>query len=85
MRSSYGMAISTERLVLTLSIALSINPPGGWRDVIVDIKQYMGASEILESTVMNFRKRRGPRGSDPRFTVFKVQNYSQLMRSAPQH
>lgn len=78
------MDISTERLVLVLSTALSVNPPAGWRDVIVDVKQYMGASEVLESTVMNFRKRSGPRGGDPRFPAFEVQNYSQLMRSAPQ-
>lgn len=71
MRSSYGVDISTERLVLVLSTALSINCPAGWRDVIVDVKQYVGASEILESTVMNLRKRRGPKGSDPRFTAFK--------------
>ena len=38
--------------------------------MFVEVKQYMGASEILESTVMNFRKRRGPRGSDPRFTAY---------------
>lgn len=68
------MNISTEKLVLVLPIALSINPPGGWRDMIVDVKRYIRASEILESTVMNFRKRRGPRGSGPRFTAFKVQN-----------
>ena len=70
MRSNSGMDISTERLVLVLSTAPSVNPPAGWRDVIVDVKQYIGASEILESTVMNFRKRRGSRGSDPRFTAY---------------
>lgn len=83
---SYRKVISTERLLM-FSIPLIINLPACWEDVIVDVQQSTMASEILEPTVTNLRKRGGPRGIllDPRFTAFKVQNSPQLMRSAPEH
>lgn len=60
MRINYRRDISTEWLVLVVSIPLSINPPAGWRDAIVDVKESTGASEILESTGMNIMKKGGP-------------------------